>query len=441
MGGAFIGFADDVTAAYSNPAGLTNLTVGGPEVALETRFWNYSPLYLERGHIGDTQPFGVGIDTVAGVQSEEASSKVAGLSFLSLGYVLPRGFTIALYRHQLADYRINSVSQGFFQISDPEVNPCGEVLPASFEDNAISPVFNTCRPSPPSRTATDLRIANTGLSAAYQLQLKDDKKNRQSLSVGLGLSYYQMEFSDKLDALYFYPYTGNAAFDRLPRGFVGPADTLDDNVAWTGRRTGNENTFGINVGLLYHLEPHWSIGAVFREGPDFRAAEEFVTGPAYERFFRIPRDLVFGQSSTSVTVPDFYGIGVAYSASEGKTKIALDYDLVRYSQRLRELVAPLSVSDFKLADGPEIHLGWEQVVLSGGQFTGTLRLGVWHEASHEPRYVGGDSRFKTLFPGGKSELHWAGGVGIVIREDYQIDASLERSDRIDTVSVSLVRFF
>ena len=39
MGGAFLGRADDATAAFANPAGLTNLF--SPEISAEVRFNSY----------------------------------------------------------------------------------------------------------------------------------------------------------------------------------------------------------------------------------------------------------------------------------------------------------------------------------------------------------------------------------------------------------------
>jgi hypothetical protein len=47
MGGAFVGLADDATAAYANPAGLTVLLQ--PEVSLEGRSWDSSFEYFRGG--------------------------------------------------------------------------------------------------------------------------------------------------------------------------------------------------------------------------------------------------------------------------------------------------------------------------------------------------------------------------------------------------------
>ena len=85
MGGAFIGVADDATAAYANPAGLTILTK--PEASLEFKNSLYtSSIYLENG------------------RKHEFEHSSFGASFI--GYAAPRDKTaIALYRHQLLDLK------------------------------------------------------------------------------------------------------------------------------------------------------------------------------------------------------------------------------------------------------------------------------------------------------------------------------------------------
>ena len=47
MGGAFIGLADDATAAFSNPAGLTQLA--SKEVSFEQRINDFSTEYVRTG--------------------------------------------------------------------------------------------------------------------------------------------------------------------------------------------------------------------------------------------------------------------------------------------------------------------------------------------------------------------------------------------------------
>ncbi len=81
MGGAFIGLADDATAAFTNPAGLVVLT--RPELALE---YKYTKATIKRTDIDE----------------QEAYSYTNDVSFLSFSYPHER-FNFTVYRHQLVD--------------------------------------------------------------------------------------------------------------------------------------------------------------------------------------------------------------------------------------------------------------------------------------------------------------------------------------------------
>ena len=86
MGGAFIGLADDATAAYTNPAGLTVLTE--PEFSVEYKIGKITTEITDR------------------LGTEEYDDTVNNLSFLS--YVYPtENATIAFFRHQLLNTQSN----------------------------------------------------------------------------------------------------------------------------------------------------------------------------------------------------------------------------------------------------------------------------------------------------------------------------------------------
>lgn len=90
MGGAFIGLADDATAAYTNPAGLTILTE--PEFSIEYKIGEITTHFQDE------------------VSKKEFDDTVSGLSFLS--YVYPaENATIAFFRHQLLNTESNFVWQ------------------------------------------------------------------------------------------------------------------------------------------------------------------------------------------------------------------------------------------------------------------------------------------------------------------------------------------
>lgn len=437
MGGAFIGLADDATAAYTNPAGLTNLTIGGSEAAIEYRQFSNTTLFPAGGRLdGSNQATGIGIDTRDDLVIDEAAAETGGIAFFSYSKVLPRGITLAVYRHQLANYSVEYASQGPFLT---DLYTC------------------LCSRNFPSFTRVDLRIANYGASAAYAFQLSsDDSKTRLagSISVGLGLTVSELDLNFQRYFFGFDERTGFDWIDRQPGGFFGPADFTPDNVFAKQLAQDSDYAQGFNLGALwkqggkasveargekegqtrrwdYLLHGQWSAGAVYRKGPSFQV-DGTMNG-------------IEGSSTLDIRVPDTYGLGVAYSMDEGNTKVTLDYDRVRWSQRFDEIIPKgrtLDRENFSLADADEVHLGFEQVVfVLESQIIGTLRLGAWREPAHEVEYRGPTPANRVLFPTGRDINHWSAGIGIVLKEDFQIDTALDISDRAKTVSFSLVKFF
>lgn len=114
MGGAFISLADDATAAYTNPAGLTVLTK--PEVSVEYKAGDYTT------RVGDA------------LGNTDYEKSASGLSFLSYAYPA-KNTTVTIFRHQLmntkADFTWHDISrndgsseQSIYSV-DSQVNTLG----------------------------------------------------------------------------------------------------------------------------------------------------------------------------------------------------------------------------------------------------------------------------------------------------------------------------
>lgn len=86
MGGAFIGLADDATAAFTNPSGLTILTQ--PEISVEYKWAEYTTTVFDS--IGKT----------------EYDDSVDSVSFLSYAYPKDKA-TVTVFRHQLVNIESN----------------------------------------------------------------------------------------------------------------------------------------------------------------------------------------------------------------------------------------------------------------------------------------------------------------------------------------------
>jgi long-subunit fatty acid transport protein len=126
MGAAFIGLADDATAAESNPAGLTILTK--PEFSAHFRYTEFD----------NTAP-----NTVTGQGFETFTSRVGSPSFFSVVYPWQNA-AVSLFYQRAADYRSGSLFDGFIDTD----------------------VYNQ------DRVDVAFRTDNLGLSAAFKLGSK-----------------------------------------------------------------------------------------------------------------------------------------------------------------------------------------------------------------------------------------------------------------------------
>ena len=111
LGGAFIGAADDATAAFANPAGLAFLTTR--EASAEGRFRRVETRFFEGGRINGV-PTGRGADTVDHPVYGTDVDRELGPAFLS--FVMPFDrITVAAYRHEVATIDNSFLSLGAFE--------------------------------------------------------------------------------------------------------------------------------------------------------------------------------------------------------------------------------------------------------------------------------------------------------------------------------------
>lgn len=101
MGGAFIGLADDASAAYTNPAGLTILN--RPEISIEYKRTDYENIQYA--------------NTGTGFEYDEEGD---GLSFISLVFPTKKA-TFAVYRHQLIKITNDYALPQLFYTADTDI--------------------------------------------------------------------------------------------------------------------------------------------------------------------------------------------------------------------------------------------------------------------------------------------------------------------------------
>ena len=394
LGGAFVALADDATAAFANPAGLIQLV--RPEISLELRRRDYSTPYTEGGRASGS-PTGLGIDTVDGIRTSFSNETTSGLSFLSFVYPGSK-WSLAIYRHQLADFMVRTELNGLF---------------GDTEDGGTRRELDQV-------TSTDFEIINNGVSGALELS--------ESLSLGFGISY----FVGSIDV------SGSGYLvDRFPETFWEPNSFLADRVFETSQFVSESSDWGINAGILWRFAEGWRLGGVYRQGPDLGYTIANRAGPAHWE----PEGSDTGSvSGLRISIPDVYGVGVAYRSPSGNVTVGFEWDRVEYSVIMETLGSELvDVTDLGLDDADELHLGFEYVFLESTPLI-AVRAGLWRDPDHRFRYEGDDPFQSALFHPGEDALHISVGAGIAFKR-LQIDVGADFSDAVDQFALSAIFSF
>ena len=407
LGGAFAALADDATAAFANPAGLVQLV--SPEVSAELRHWSFSTPYIIGGRY-EGEPTGVGLDTTDGLRTAVSNEQLTGLSFLS--FVYPKGnWSFAVYRHQLANFRAQTATQGLFP---------GWEAPRAFDR----------------RWSTELDIVSYGAAGAYRFS--------DRFSLGLGI----VHFNGRLDAPFEWSLPDD--IDTL-QGAFGPTSYLPASRLANGSMAIDDSDWGLSAGLLWRFAERLSLGAFYRQGPEFRLVYDVTAGPLAPQFL----DPAFAPGETILIVespmkfPDVYGLGLAFRSRDGRLAVGFEWDRVEYSSIfssfdpvVTETLDPdLDLQVYLVADdGNEFRLGAEYAFLDFKPVL-AIRTGVWLDPDHRFRSIHpDDTSHRALFQSGEDEIHAAVGLGLAFKS-FQIDFAADFSDLVDTFSLSAIYSF
>lgn len=426
MGGAFLGLADDASAAEANPAGLTILQK--PEVSFEGR--NYEMIQVL--NTGGTFP------NITDEAFNSFSRRVEA-SFASV--VLPAGnFAFAAYYHQPTNYVNEADPYQIFSLipNDLRPQPANFYLPIGDPPGSAGPVSlqqcialnettpNSCLEYESLQYATgvEVKLQTWGLALAYQMG---------NFSVGVAGRYQTWEET----AATFRAYQG------VPTSVVLQA-TLDDE--------GNiekENDFTYSAGFKWQAVPNFSVGGVYKKGPSFDS-------PVFARDFN--SDSFLQLEDVTFHAPDIYGIGISYRPMQPLT-INVDAVNVTYSnlvddmQPVNSAIAILN-KPYEAKDVTELRAGAEYFFATRIPFA--VRVGYWKEPAHSIKYVGPmtctDSAVPEgqrplcaairvnqgiLFPGDEDQTHKSIGVGLAW-PTFQIDAAYDTSDTFKVGSLTAV---
>ncbi len=383
MGGAFIGLADDATAAEANPAGLTILTK--PEVSFEYRNTQFDASRLDSfNSVGETG------SVALTVFSESTLEDLNQPSFLCVVFPVGRS-TLAFSRQEVS--RTEGGIDDFTIIDFP---------PSVLEFATIA--------------SQDQKIVNYNFS--FGMKLSDH------FSVGATGRYSQLDWTASVD---------NFAFDDLNNPFFILGTSLDDS----------DSAFAWNVGALY-TGSGFSFGAVYKKNPKFEveAFEEgfFSVNPGpFTNVLNVPDTFGVGAAVKPNDNLTIVADVVRVENSDLTDEIAIH-------RHLFTALFPFEVS-YKINDSWDFHVGSEIVVFAGkvpialraGYYNRSATSLVIDSA---PGYSQlGQDILNGLFSERDDEHHFTIGNGFVFGPHFQIDWALDLANISDQFIVStVVRF-
>lgn len=417
MGGAFLGLADDASAAEANPAGLTILRKA--EISIEGRNYLEQQLLTTSGTFPDLEQ-----------TAFKHYSKRVELAFASVVYPI-KGFTLGAYYHQ----PLKNVGAG--QVVPVRNEFTGRIekdVPTFFLPRNGTPVSQTeCnrlvqqQNDPfaclqytlnPFITAVDVQQQTFGLAGAYQFG---------KVSVGATARYQTYSQSS-------FTYRVTPTFDFSS---ISLQTTADVNGSDLEMKKESDVTF--SAGFKYAPTDRISVGGVYKQGAEFVVPTYIAAQSTGFEFVKL--------ADTTFHVPDVMGLGVSIRPIPVLT-VNVDAVRVNYSNLVDDFVATnADVRDvenaFYAPDVTEIHVGAEYFFSTKVPFA--LRAGYWRDPAHATEYRGPLNQpdlvaEAVLYPKGKGANHFSVGAGLAWPR-FQIDLAYDTSDNYKVGSVSMVTRF
>ena len=417
MGGAFLGLADDASAAEANPAGLTILRK--PEVSLELRNYEENQLFSTSGTYPD-------IERTAFTHY----SKRIVVSFASAVFPV-KNFTFGAYYHEpLNNQGAGAVTPTFNEFTgDQETATPNFFLPAA-GGNPISeaecealrrnnPFSCVEYKTNPFLSALDVRQRTFGISGAWQVHPK--------FSIGVTGRYQRFR-----EAAFTFRFTQD--FD--PSSILAQATATEKNGEVAIEEV-DDITFA--AGFKWAPTDQLSFGGVYKKGPVFDTQLFFAGAATGGDFLQV--------AETSFHIPDVAGVGVSYRPIPVLT-INVDAVHVKYSNLTDDFVTSLAdvtgLDDpFRADDVTELHAGAEYFFPT--KIPVAIRAGFWRDPAHSVTWRGPLTKPEfiaeaLLFPEGEAQNHMSFGVGLAWPR-FQIDAAYDTSDNYRVASLSMVTRF
>jgi len=369
LAGAFVGVADDATAAIANPGGLTILTA--KELSINVRNSDSDVVFFDPDAFDSTASL-----AGTGRMNKQYSDKNTNVSFAS--------FVMPFDRWVFSAYYVNQLNFASYQTGGPDVVTSTEFMDSYHNDNSI-----------------DGSIDGFGLSGAFRVT--------DSFSIGLTVARSKLDIKSmdnwqvdnfydvEIDLAGAYPeYTKEQYADVVLDEFLIQS-TIDESKS--------DTTF--SLGLLYSLNSSWSFGLVYRQGAEFNVStstvgsynldctgsggatancEEYLSG-----IIPISRTYDYGSTPSKIKVPDTISFGIGWRPSD-LWLVSFDVNRIGYGDTtpIRTITQGLGLdvnSDGQLTeeikDGTTFHLGVERVFVLSNNNTFSIRGGAFTIEDHD----------------------------------------------------------
>jgi long-chain fatty acid transport protein len=421
MGGAFLGLADDASAAEANPAGLTILRK--PEITLEGRNYQEQQVFTTSGTFPDLQRTGF-----------SHYSQRVDPTFASVVYPT-KFFTIGVYYHEPLR------NEGTGQVVPVRNTFTGEIK--TDVPNFFLPVDANGNPTGgPISAAACQTLRNTNPFACLEYTvlpfLSSVKIQERTLGVALAFKVGTFSFgaaarSQRFNETAFtFRVTPTGDFSSIS---VQASSDITSNTDVAKDRTATTFTGGFK----WAPTDKFSMGGVYKQGAKF-VTPTFAANDATNFAFVKAADTTFH-------IPDVYGGGISYRPIPVLT-INADVVRVKYSNLVDDFIsinATVRSIDkaYKASDATEFHLGGEYFFSTKIPFA--VRGGYWRDPQHSITYTGplnnaDEVAAAVLFPATKSLNHVSIGAGLAWPR-FQIDAAYDRSALFKVGSISMVTRF
>jgi hypothetical protein len=368
MGQAFIGVADDASAAVTNPAGLTALT--RREVYAEFKSTDLKVNRLASAN------------SLTTLETTQFGGTINSLSFVDIAAPIGTRTVVAFTRHEFLNY------QEHFTFETR--------LPPAASSSTIGAFF------PVDGQSYFYGTSYAG-SAAFSVT--------KAVQVGATVSINQLDVD--------YVNTRFGTGIGTPAGVIQNQATINDT----------DTEFAWSVGALFRPAAKFSVGAVYLKGPDFSLPEDFRTGSDLHPFADanppFPRKIY-------INVPDRIGGGVAIRPHDrflvSADAVVVKYsDLVKNFTTILGFSGPPSV--IEIDDVTEVHFGGEWLAMTGTNSV-FVRAGAFTNPAHAPLFVSNTDPVRAeterlSFNQGRpegTEVKGTVGVGVAVGRRFQLDA-------------------